>query len=420
MSVEAMLQRLETARPLIEQRDKRYRGLTPLRYAADEIAGDLKFFHVNVCRLSVAAVAERMRVRRVGATVRGRDVSERAGELWLASNMDQVLESVLADALALGSAYLLVWVDRHNVPRISAESARNMIATRDPVTGEVTAAVKKWVELDEHGAVVEDNAVLYTPDEIVRYSMVESGVPRVVERVNNPLGVVPVVPLINVDRVGDTQGYSVIDDLGNLVDALSKVLADMIVASESVARPKRWAAGVDLEDNAADGFTADGVVDDDPLEDQAVSPFAEGNSMWTVENEGAKFGQLPGADLAGYRTAVDLLVQQISTVASLPGHMLGITTSNPSSADAIRAAEASLTSRAESRIRVLGLGVERALALLVAIDQGVMPHEVTPSLRWASASTRSTAQEADAVTKLHSLGIITTEEAREIIGVNDL
>lgn len=419
--IDGMLQRLEAARPMIERRDQRYRGNQPLKFAADEVEGDLQWFSVNVCRLAVTVVAERMRVRRVDAKVRGVDVSERARELWLKSNMDQVLESVLVDALALGSSYLIVWVDRHGVPTITVESAKNMIATTDPVTGEVTAAVKKWVETDEHGVVLEDHAVLFEPEKITHYSRGESGVLKVTSSIDNVLGRTPVVPLINFDRVGEVRGYSVIDDLAVLVDALSKVLADMIVASESVARPKRWAAGVDLEDSTADGFTADGeAAFDDPLEDQAVTPFADGNAMWVAENQNAKFGQLEGANLAGYRTAVDLITQQISTIACLPPHLLGVTTANPSSADAIRAAEASLTARAESRIRVLGLGVERAVQLLVAIDQGVDPHEVEAHIKWASPATKSTAQEADAVMKLHSTGILTTQEAREMIGVESL
>lgn len=108
------------------------------------------------------------------------------------------------------------------------------------------------------------------------------------------------------------------------------------------------------------------------------------------------------------------------SVSALPAHMLGITTSNPSSADAIRAAEASLTARAESRISVLGLALERALALMVAMEYRVNPSEVTVNIKWASAGTRSVAQEADAVTKLHALGILSTDEAREIMGVDSL
>ena len=417
--VDKMVQRLELAQPLIEKRDNRYRGVQPLRYLVDEVEGELAHFNVNLCRIAVNAVAERMRVKKLKVTVGGRDVSERVTELWKWAHLDQTLQSVLADALALGSAYLIVWVDGHGTPTITAESSRHVVTVADPINGETTAAVKRWFEHDHLGTILAEHVVLYLPGSIRRYERGENGNLTLKDERDNPLGVVPVVPLINFDRIGDSAGHSVIDDLGHLVDALSKVLADMLTASEAVARPKRWATGVSLEETGADGFTADGDLSDDPLEGQAVSPF-EDTGMWTVENDTAKFGQLPGADLHGYRTAADLILQEIMAVSALPGHMLGVTSSNPASADAIRAAEASLTSRAESRIRVLGLAVEQAVALLAAVDSGVNPVECRAEVQWASPATRSTAQEADAVTKLHSLGIITTAEAREAIGVDAL
>lgn len=117
---------------------------------------------------------------------------------------------------------------------------------------------------------------------------------------------------------------------------------------------------------------------------------------------------------------MQLVLQQIMAISALPAHMVGVTTSNPSSADAIRAAEASLTARAESRIRVISLGLERALAVVGAIVTGAGVHEIASQISWASPATKSTAQEADAVTKLHALGIITTPEAREMIGMDGL
>lgn len=423
--VDGLIQQLDAGLPAIVTRDERYRGKQRLRFTADEVSGDLKWFGVNLCRLAVDAVAERMRVKRVRATVRGRDVSARAQELWLHSNLDQLLSSVLVDALALGAAYLIVWVDASGVPTITPESAKNMAVSRDPINGAVLEAVKRWQVTGPGGAVLEEHVTYYTAAEITHYRRTPSSDGwETIARHDNPLGRPPVVPVVNIDRIGDTRGRSVIDDMGHLVDALSKILADMLVASEDVARPRRWATGVDLEESTTpgddDGFIADAV--DAPGDDApaAVSPFESGNRMFTVESPEARFGQLPGADLAGYKTAVDLLTQQIMSVSALPAHMVGITSANPASADGMRAAEASITARAESRINVLGIPLEVAVKLAVAIDYGVSPADVDARLVWGSPATKSTAQEADAVTKLHSLGIITTEEAREIIGIEGL
>src|SRR5690625_7980983 len=95
--------------------------------------------------------------------------------------------------------------------------------------------------------------------------------------------------------------------------------------------------------------------------------------MWTAESESAKFGQLDGASLAGYRTAVDLLVQQIMPVSDLPAHMVGITTANPGSADGIRASEAGLPARADARIRIVARAVEHSPPLMLAMDAARLP-----------------------------------------------
>lgn len=124
--------------------------------------------------------------------------------------------------------------------------------------------------------------------------------------------------------------------------------------------------------------------------------------------------------MGGYKTSVELVLQQIMAVTALPAHMVGITTSNPSSAEAIRAAEASLTARAAGRIRVLGIAIQQAIRILVAIDTGRDIDDIAVDLVWADPATKSPAQEADALTKLHSLGIVTTEEARTKMGLDAL
>lgn len=419
--IERLLQRLDSARPVISTRDSRYRGRQPLRYAADDVTGDLKYFSVNICRLAVDAVAERMRIKRVSVSAGNSDVSTRATELWRASQLDQLLMPVIVDALALGSTYLIVWPDQHGIPRITAESAFNVAVDFHPITGEVTGAIKSWSDVLASGEVSAEYVMHYTPDTVTMYTR-KAGENYVTGPViENHLGVVPVVPVVNVDRIGDRgPGWSVIDDLGQLVDALSKVMADMLVASEDVARPRRWASGVDLEEDHDDGFTADGGPGEESPKTPVVSPFEHGNRMFTVESPDAKFGQLPGADLQGYRTAVELIVQQIMAVSALPAHMVGITTANPASADGIRAAEASLTSRAEARISVLGIALEQALALQIALDTGYPMSKVNATIHWASPATKSTAQETDAITKLFSLGLVTRDEAREIIGLDAL
>ena len=124
--------------PTLAVRDRRYRGIQPLRYAADEVNGELKDFSVNISRLAVDAVAERIRIKRVTVMAGSHDVSTRATTLWRKSQLDQLLMPVIVDALALGAVYLIVWPDQHGQPRITPESAMNVAVNRHPITGEVS------------------------------------------------------------------------------------------------------------------------------------------------------------------------------------------------------------------------------------------------------------------------------------------
>lgn len=409
---------------VIGRRHSRYLGKSAIPYTVDEVNEQFAPFSVNLCKTAVDAVAERIRLK--GVDLEDEDLTARARRLFKRANFDAVLPALVTEMLALGKSYALVWPDSRGVISVTAESPLAMTVDRDPIAGDVTRALKTWTV--DRGRGLEQYAALYQPDVTTIIKGINANL-EVVEQVPNPLGIVPIVPLVNSARPGDT-GVSVIDDMGHIVDALSKVLIDMLVTSEDVARPRRWATGVTLQGpgGASTEWTADndaagarlsyGSFDDD--EDEAVSPFDESNRMWTAESESAKFGQLDGASLSGYRTAVDLLVQQIMAVSDLPAHMVGITTANPSSADGIRASEAGLTARAEARIKIVARAVEHIAQIMLAMDTGRLPGDYAPVAKFASPGTRSTAQEADAVTKLHALGIISTDEARSMMGISTL
>ena len=424
-----LLARLERAQPLIRQRDMYYRGNQPLRFLTDKL-NPVMGFRSNLAEVAVTAVAERIHLEDVNAqlVINGveLDVTDRARELVQRSDLPMVLQAIVTDMLAVGSAYLLVWVDGQGRPAVTGESAEHMAVARDPVTGAVTAAVKRWQVLTPAGVLVEEHVIKYGRRRIVHLKRDDThGRLKFVRSIDNPLGVVPVVPLVNLKRLGDDVGASVIDPLAPLLDALNKLIVDMLTTSESVARPKRYATGVTLEDAddgfmADDGFSADvhALADDgDPA--GVASPFRDSDDLWISEQAEAKFGQLAGADLGGYKTAVDLIIQQIMAVTSLPGHMIGVTTGNPSTAEALRASEVALSDTATSRIRVISRPVEWAARLLVALDYGVSPDQVRARLTWAPTVTRSIAQEADAAVKLAGENIITGAEAREKIGAEE-
>jgi hypothetical protein len=279
----------------------------------------------------------------------------------------------------------------------------------------VTAALKRWTDLDN--AVT--HAVMYGADEIVQLEADGTDAAagwRTVQSIANPLGVVPVVPFANTDRLLDG-GHSELSDLLPLVDGLNKLLADMMVGSEYFARRRRWATGIELIEEPVLDDDGNPVTDDDgnPVT-QTVNPYPEGNRMMISEDPASKFGQLEAGTLSAYENAVNILLGQIMAVSALPAHYVGVLTDSPASADALRAAEASLAARAEAKQAAFGRSWEQVARLMVAVDTGRPVESIDAAVQWADPGTRSAAQEADAIVKLVQANILPVSYALARLG----
>ena len=411
----ALLQKLDEPAGRYSELDRYYTGTQALSFLSPEakIALGNRFGRMasNICRLAVTALAERLRV--TGFT--GADVWAD----WIANDLDQASHVAHREALLLGDSFVIVWADDRGRPRVSIESAKQVAVSVDPGTRQIVAAVKRW----ETKTTTE--AVLYGPEVIVRLRANSTGATttgfQTISQIPNPLGVVPVVNLRNSDRLLDDYGSSEIDDLKPLVDALNKSLIDLMTTSEYCGRPRRWATGVELTEVPVldeDGYPEKSSATGEPVMD-VVNPIPEGDRAMISESDQAKFGQLAAADLGGYEASVRVLLGQIMAVSTLPAHYVGVFTDNPASADALRAAEASLTARAEARQATFGRAWEQVARLMVAVRDGVDPGGVDVRVHWADAATRSVAQEADAVVKLHQSGLLPASFALKKLGYSD-
>ncbi|WP_435595172.1 phage portal protein [Tsukamurella tyrosinosolvens] len=379
--------------------NRAYAGLSPLSFLSPEsqsVLGDrLRRLSVNIPRLLVDSVAERLRVTGFS----GVDIQPE----WLRSQLDQLAPVCHKEALVLGGAYALVWAGADGRPQVTIESAQQVASTTDPATRRITAAAKRWTT----DSTTE--ATLFLPDRIERYRAGTTGATsagfKLIDTLDNPLGAVPVVRFTNTSRLLDIEGRSEMEDVLDLTDALTKLLTDLMVASETAARPRRWATGIELVDEDDEG--------------NAISPFDETTKMLIAEQAEAKFGQLPGADLAGYENAIGVVMRQISAVSGLPEHMLGIGGDNPTSADSIRASEAALTSRAEAKQQSFGQSWESVAQLIVGVRDGADPTTVEARVEWADASTRSESQVADSVTKLFTAGLLPADYALRRLGYSE-
>lgn len=387
----ALAAKLDEPASTIAENQRYLSGTQPLAFLSAKARTDLKLSRMvsNIPSVQVGSIAERLRV-----TALIRDGKEDA-DLWADftdNDLDQQLPEAFRTALGLRTAYAIVWDKTGRAkPKVTIEHPSMVTIDVDPGTRETLAGFKRW-SVDG-----KTKAVMYLPDRIV--SLEANGEAaahgfRETGEVANPLGVVPVVQFSNGDR-------SEIEDVKPLVDGLNKLLADLMVGSEFYARPRRWATGVEME------------TDDDG---NAVNPFPEGDRMMIAEQNEARFGSLPAADLQSYEAGVKILQGQIMAVTALPAHYLGQLVGQTPGADGLRAAEAALTARAEAKQARFGRSIEAIGRLCYGIRTESDPDSVSVRVRWADPATRSVAQEADAVVKLHQAGLLPADYALAKLG----
>ena len=287
--------------------DAYYEGRQPLAFLSPEaktaLGNRFGVMASNIPRLAVTALAERLRIT-------GFAGDDGLWADWVRNDLDQTSGVAHREALLFGDSYVIVWADRYGRPNVTVESAKQVAVLTDPGTRQTVAAIKRWEDRERN---VTD-AVMYLPDRIVKFHAEQAGAVtptgfKVVEELANPLMTVPVVNLRNTDRILGDWGCSEIDDLKPLVDALNKSLADMMVTSEYVGRPRRWATGIELSEEAVTDDDGTPVLDDaDQPVMTEVNPIPEGHRAMISENSEAKFGQLVAADLAGYEASVRVIL----------------------------------------------------------------------------------------------------------------
>lgn len=406
---EKLSRRLDERAPSLASLDSYYNATQPAAFlsaeAREALGNRFRLLAVNFPRLVVTSLAERLDVTgfRTGGPQSAPD--ERIWRVWRSCGMEEAAAQAHTEALTLGSAFVVVWAGADGAPSITVESSRQVTVERNPATREVTAAFKRWVE---NGTAY---GVVFEPDKITRlqargHVAAEGSIPAtgwtVTETIDNPLGVVPVVPIVNRGRLMDAEGVSEMADILGLSDAVNKISTDMLVTSEHYARPRRWATGLE-------------VVEDE--DGNPINPFAsEANRVWQSEDPATKFGQFDAARLDGYADALATLTQQIGALSGLPPHYLGLHGDQPASADAIRSAEASLVATAYARQRTFGAAWEQVARLVVAVLDGTDARTVDIEAVWESPETRTPAQAADAAIKLVSIGVPLAFVAETVLG----
>lgn len=385
-------------------RDAYFNGEQLVRDLGISIPPQLKGLHTVIGwpRVGVESLEERLDLE----AFRWADGGDSADLEEIADANDLFDESSLAhlDALVYGREYLAIGSGdggEDYPPLITVESPLDMTLMWDARLRMGTAALREcaadsYVESGPEERMI----VLYLPDQTITALPSPSGGWEVVERDMHGLGVVPVVRLANRQRTADRIGKSEITpDVMSITDAACRRVMGIEVAAEFFGAPQRYILGAsesafqDAEGNAKSAWeTYIGRV-------LALERDEDGNVP--------AVGQFAAHDPSGQTKIVDLYARIMSSQFGLPPHMLGYTTDNPASADAIRSTEAKLVKRSERRIRRFGRAWQDAMRLALWVRDGEPPEKSRRiETVWRNPATPTVAAQADATVKLVQAGII--------------
>lgn len=337
------------------------------------------------------------------------DGDDELWNIWQLNNLDEESQLGHLDALIYGCAYGAVGTNDDGSALITVESPKDVSVLWDPRWREITAALRVYGG-DEYGR--NKQATLYLADETIYLEQGTTGW-DVSERDRHNLGAVPVARLANRQRVSDRDGRSEItSQVMSLTDAACRTLLGMEVAREFHAAPQRYILGAsESAFQNADGTAVSAWSSYTGLIN-AIERDEDGNvpSIW----------QSPAADLSAYGKVMGELRQELAAATRLPPYMLGETTQNPASADAIRSAENGLVKRAQRRQRTFSGGWETVMRLALRVQNGgTLPEEAaTIETLWADAATPTPAATTDAITKQIAAGAIParSDVTREKLG----
>ncbi|MFH9579129.1 phage portal protein [Streptomyces globisporus] len=386
----------------LQLRDAYFNGEQLVRDLGISIPPQLKGLHTVIGwpRVGVESLEERLDLE----AFRWADGGDSSELSEIAEANDLFDESSLAhlDALVYGREYLAVGSGTDDSPPlITAESPLDMTLIWDARLRMGTAALRECAadSFIESGPE-ERMLVLYLPDQTVMCLPSESGGWEVIHRDKHNLGVVPVVRMANRQRTADRVGKSEITpEVMSITDAACRRLMGMEVAAEFFGAPQRYILGA----------SESAFQDADGTAKSAWETYIGRVLALERDEDGAvpTVGQFAAHDPTGMTKIIDLYARIMSSQFGLPPHMLGYTTDNPASADAIRSTEAKLVKRSERRIRRFGRSWQDAMRLALWVRDGEPPDKARRiETVWRNPATPTVAAQADATVKLVQAGII--------------
>ncbi|MGE0138647.1 MAG: phage portal protein [Ilumatobacteraceae bacterium] len=405
----------------VEKAREYYDGVHNLAFSSQKFretfGGLFNAFADNWCEVVVDAAEERLNVLgfRVSPTEPNDDTTAR--DIWQRNEMDAQSQMAHQEALITGRAFGVVWVDRDGNAEITMEpSSRAIVDCHPKLTKQRRAGLRVWCDDDGY-----EHAELFLPKDVHLYRSVSKlGSSGMVDfgrtkwtvdeepakigttdgngRMVNPFGVVPVIEFQNRPRSQSSRKagpgvHSEIRSIMPLQDAVNKLIADMLTASESAAFPQRYATGWEF--------------DTDPETGAALPPsFKQGaGTIWATESATAQLGQFMVADLGNFVKAIELVINHIAAISRTPPHYLS-SSADRLSGESIKAAETGLVAKVKRKQVHFGEAWEELIRTAGIVEQNAsLAGAFACETIWADPESRTEAEHIDAVSKKSALGV---------------
>lgn len=336
----------------------------------------------------------------------GRAADYGLDEIAAANQFEELQSMTHTAALIHGTAFVTVSAGDAAAGEppalVSARSAMEATALYSRRSRQIVAGLT--INGDDAGEPLQ--VVLWLPDRVVTLERGETG--WQLSRMPHGLGRVPMERLAfrpHLEREFGTPRIT--DEVMGLTDAAVRTVLRMEGTAEFFSFPQRWIVGAEAEDFA-----------------DSVKTYLNRLLVFGRDEEGQvpELGQFSPSSPQPHIDQLRALAGVFSGATSIPLNYLGIVHDNPSSADAIRAAEADLVTVAERAQRNFGASWARVMALAAEVADGGPVDGLEGLLcRWRDASTPTRAAQAQSVMSLVSTGVLPAQSAVtwELLGYDE-
>lgn len=348
----------------------------------------------NWMPIVVDAVAERLNVQ--GFRFGNDKADDDAWDIWQYNNLDGLSDALHTTVGTAGIGYQMVWAsgdDRYPV-LITPEHPSETYVALGP-RGVRVAGIRRWV--DEWGEVTRLN--LYLPDAIYKFfkdKRYTDWTPWLGDNdgrfyLDNPLGVVPIVPFRNRMNLKVGSYRSEIADVLSTQDQINKLVMDLLVASEFASFRQRWITGIEIPAN------------DDGTPKANLQMALD--RILTFEDSEIKLGEFSASDLRNFTLAIESRVQSLASRSRTPPHyLLGQTGTFPSG-ESLKATETGLIAKTKRRQKEFDDPHEETMRLAFAVLDDNRQNIRDAEVIWADPESRTEAEHIDALVKKLALHV---------------